>query len=146
MLSIDPNILLYAYSSVSPLHTKAQQFLQSLANNHSVGISEFALAEFYLLLRNPAVLTKSLTAAAATEVIQNYRHHPAWQIFGYPGNSLKLHNELWQKASEQNFARRRLFDARMALTLRHFGVTEFATCNPGDFEGFGFQRVWNPLS
>jgi len=26
------------------------------------------------------------------------------------------------------------------------GVTEFATVNVNDFEGLGFQRVWNPLS
>jgi predicted nucleic acid-binding protein len=36
-------------------------------------------------------------------------------------------------------------DARLALTLRHHGVTEFATSNVKDFEGFGFNRVWNPL-
>ncbi|MFM8358316.1 MAG: hypothetical protein ACKOET_07130 [Verrucomicrobiota bacterium] len=29
--------------------------------------------------------------------------------------------------------------------LRHDGVTEFATANVKDFEGFGFERVWNPL-
>lgn len=145
MLSIDTNILLYAYSSASPHHDKAQSFLQSLAGNQSVGISEFALAEFYLLLRNPLVLAKCLTASSAVQVIQSYRHHPAWQVLGYPGTSLKIHNELWQRASKENFARRRLFDARMALTLRHFGVTEFATCNTQDFQGFGFTKVWNPL-
>jgi predicted nucleic acid-binding protein len=36
--------------------------------------------------------------------------------------------------------------ARLALTLRHHGVTEFATANPRDFQGFGFTRVWNPLT
>jgi len=25
------------------------------------------------------------------------------------------------------------------------GVTEFATLNVKDFQGLGFQRVWNPL-
>lgn len=36
--------------------------------------------------------------------------------------------------------------ARLALTLRHHGVTEFVTANVKDFEGFGFTRVWNPLA
>jgi hypothetical protein len=31
------------------------------------------------------------------------------------------------------------------LTLRHHGVTEFATRNETHFTGFGFNRLWNPL-
>ena len=38
-----------------------------------------------------------------------------------------------------------MFDARLALTLRHHGVTEFATRNEAHFTHFGFTRVWNPL-
>ena len=45
----------------------------------------------------------------------------------------------------QPFARRRVYDARLALSLRRQGVTEFATANVKDFEGFGLARVWNPL-
>lgn len=36
--------------------------------------------------------------------------------------------------------------ARPALMLRHPGVTEFATANVKDFEGFDFTRVWNALA
>lgn len=32
-----------------------------------------------------------------------------------------------------------------ALTVRHHGVTEFATTNVKDFKGFRFVRVWNPI-
>ena len=38
-----------------------------------------------------------------------------------------------------------VFDARLALTLRHHGVTAFATANEKDFQEFGFERLWNPL-
>lgn len=48
-------------------------------------------------------------------------------------------------AATADFAIRRIVDARLALTLRHHGVTDFATSNVKDFEGFGFTRVWNPL-
>ena len=54
-------------------------------------------------------------------------------------------NAVWGHASEESFARRRIIDARLALTLRHHGVTELATANVKDFNGFGFERVWNPL-
>jgi hypothetical protein len=48
-------------------------------------------------------------------------------------------------AAAPQFARRRIYDTRLALTLRHHGVSDFATANVKDFEGFGFSRVWNPL-
>jgi hypothetical protein len=53
--------------------------------------------------------------------------------------------DIWPLAGERNFTIRRIIDARLALTLRHFGVTEFATANGKDFADFGFDRVWNPL-
>jgi len=40
------------------------------------------------------------------------------------------------------FAFRRIIDLRLALTLRHHGVTEFATANEKDFQSVGFNRVW----
>ena len=54
--------------------------------------------------------------------------------------------EVWSHAAAPGFARRRVYDTRLALTLRHHGITEFATANGKDFQGFGFTRVWNPLS
>ena len=67
--------------------------------------------------------------------------HPS----GFPAESRPLHDTLWEKARAQDFAFRRLYDARSALTLTAHGVTDFATVNVKDFEGFGFTRVWNPL-
>ena len=52
--------------------------------------------------------------------------------------------EVWQCAAQPNIGRRVVFDARLALTLRHHGVTEFATRNEAPFTHFGFTRVWNP--
>ena len=64
-----------------------------------------------------------------------------------PATSSKaIHNELWSLAAKPNFARRRIFDARTALTLTSFGVSEFATANTKDFKGMGFPKVWNPLA
>jgi hypothetical protein len=39
-----------------------------------------------------------------------------------------------------------VIDIRLGLTLRHFGVDQFATTNPKDFQSLGFQKVWNPLA
>jgi hypothetical protein len=55
-------------------------------------------------------------------------------------------DEVWQHAEKRTFARRKIIDARFAMTLLHHGVTELATVNKKDFMEFGFERLWNPLS
>lgn len=145
MIAIDANILLYAYAEAAPENPAAQKFLAEHATNRDVAISEFTLSELYLLLRNPAVLEKPLSAAKAVKVIQAYRNHPAWRIPGFPPGSRQLHDNLWSIASRPQFPRRRLYDVRTALSLLAFGVTDFATANVKDFQGLGFKRLWNPI-
>ena len=145
MLSIDANLLLYSFSEASPRHGAARQFIESLSPREDVALSEFVLTEFYLLLRNPAVLVHPLTAPEAAGIIQSYRQHPRWKILGFPPTSRELHSELWQRAAVPSFARRRIYDTRTALSLRAFGITDFATANEKDFLEFGFEKVWNPV-
>jgi predicted nucleic acid-binding protein len=145
VIGLDANLLLYAYAKASPEHVRARSFLESLAKNEAVAVSEFTLTEFYLLLRNPAVLAQPLSAEGAVEVIDAYRNHPCWRIPGFPPSSRSLHDNLWSFARQPGFARRRIYDVRTALTLQAVGVDEFATANVKDFKGLGFKRVWNPL-
>lgn len=143
MISCDTNILFHAACSSSPLRDRAHAFLLSQAPNPDFAVCELVLVEFYVLLRNPAVLEKPLSAAEAVDAVQAYRRNRSWRVLDYPGN---LMSGIWRRAAEPGFARRRIFDACLAMTLRHFGVDEFATRNLADFQGFGFRRVWDPLS
>jgi len=145
MLAIDANILLYAYVEAAPENAAAQDFLTGQTPRSDVAISEFTLTELYLLLRNPAVLKKPLSAAKAVEVIEAYRNHPRWRIPGFPPGSRQLHDQLWHHATKPQFPRRRLYGHRTALSLIAYGVTEFATANIKDFRNLGFERVWNPI-
>ena len=54
-------------------------------------------------------------------------------------------DRVWAAAARPGVARRHVFDARLAHTLLDNGVTELATRNTRDFEGFGFERVFDPL-
>ena len=146
MLSIDTNILFHGFNADSPSHDQALAWLSSIAGDEDVAISELILAEFYRLLRNPAVLKHPLPADEAVEVIQTYRRHPRWRLIGFPIESRPLHDALWQRARAKDFAFRKLYDTRSALTMTAQGVTEFATVNVKDFEGLGFRKVWNPLA
>ena len=146
MLSIDTNILFHALNEDSPSHEQALAWLTSIAGDEDVAISELILAEFYRLLRNPAVLKHPLPADEAVEVIQTYRTHPRWRLIGFPTESRPLHDALWQRARANAFAFRKIYDTRSALTMTAQGVTEFATVNAKDVEGLGFRKVWNPLA
>lgn len=145
MLSIDSNILLYAVNTASPWHESAHAWLVSIQRDEDVAISEFILAEFYGLLRNPAVLKHPLPAGEAADIIQAYRTHPRWRLIGFPTESRPLHDALWQKARGKDFAFRKIYDTRSALTMTAQGVTKLATANVKDFEKLGFRKVWNPL-
>ena len=146
MISIDTNVLLPAVEADNVHHKKAAAFLDSLHGRDDVIISEFVLLELYVLLRNPAVLAKPLDGAKASAVCEAFRRHPRWQLVGFAPDSRGFHDELWPRLREKQFARRRAYDWRMALTLLRHGVREFATVNVKDFEGLGFGKVWDPLT
>ena len=79
---------------------------------------------------------------SAVDLVRRLHGNPHWRLLDYPGG---LMDDVWNYAGQPGFARRRIFDARLALTLRSHGVTGFATAHVKYFEGFGFSRVWNPL-
>ena len=146
MISLDTNILLPAIETANPDHPRAAEFVGSLQDRDDVKISEFILLELYGLLRNPAVLPKPLKASAAVDVCEAFRHHPRWQVVGFPPDSRAFHDDLWTRLRAKDFASRKAYDWRAALTLLRHGVDEFATVNVKDFLGTGFRKVWNPLA
>ena len=143
MIGIDTNLLLYSLNPASEWHDGAVSFLRQNFGVSSVrvAITDYVLVELYIHLRNPVVMARPLSAAAARDLVTSY-----WKI----PNVMRIENatvmdEVWALAGGKNFARRRIFDARLALTLRHGGVTHLATSNVKDFQGWGFEKVWNPL-
>ncbi|WP_067968836.1 TA system VapC family ribonuclease toxin [Mycolicibacter icosiumassiliensis] len=140
MLSIDTNVLLYAANQDCAENDAAVAFLGECASRSDVAVCELVLMELYQLLRNPAVLQEPLDAPAAAAMCQAFRHNRRWALI----ENASVMNEVWALAATPGIARRRLFDARLALTLRHHGIDEFATRNIKDFNEFGFSRVWDP--
>jgi uncharacterized protein len=143
MIGIDTNLLLYSLNPASEWHGDTVSFLRKNFGVSSVrvAITDYVLVELYTHLRNPVVMAKPLSAEAARDLVISY-----WKI----PNVMRIENatvmdEVWALAGGKGFARRRIFDARLALTLRHGGVTHFATSNVKDFQGWGFEKVWNPL-
>ena len=146
MMSCDTNVLFASLDSESVYHASAVAFLHGMRDTEQFGLCELMLVELYGLLRNPMVSKRPQNGAEVGRVIQRYRTHPRWLILDYPGPQSDVINRLWELASRADFPYKRIYDARLALTLRHHGVTEFATRNVKDFQRFGFKRVWDPLT
>jgi toxin-antitoxin system PIN domain toxin len=146
MTSCDTNVLFAALDSESAHHESAVVFLNSMRDSERFGLCELVLVELYGLLRNPTVSKRPQSGGEAAHVIQRFRSHPRWLVLDYPGAEANVMNQLWELASNPAFPYRRIYDARLALTLRYHGVNEFATRNVKDFQGFGFKKLWNPLA
>lgn len=143
MLSIDTNIFLYALNRSCPEHEAAVTFLEANYSRTDVAIADYVLVELYMLLRNPAVLVKPLSGGKAAQVCLAYRQNPAWQVIEHE----TVMQSLWDRLVRGDGlgARRRIIDLRLGATLIAAGVTRFATRNVGDFDGVGFESVFDPI-
>lgn len=141
MMSFDTNLAVHAANAASPLHRSAYDFLVSLASRRDVAVCELMLVELYLKLRNQRIFASPMSAAEATAVCRAYRSNAAGMLI----DSAPIMTEVWEFAARRYFAFRRIIDVRLACTLIHHGVREFATTNVKDFQALGFDRVWNPL-
>jgi predicted nucleic acid-binding protein len=143
MTACDTNILFYSVNRGCPENEAARAFLADHAANREFAIGELNLMELYVLLRNPKLNRRPASAGQAMVIINGLRGNPCWRVIDYPGS---LMDQIWAFAGQDRVAYRAIFDARIALTLLHHGVTEFATRNVKDFKGFPFARIWDPLA
>ena len=142
MISIDTNMLLYSLNRNCAEHDRARRFVQQCTERSDVAIAELVLLELYVLLRNPAVVSRPLGAREAVSACQPFRTHPRWALI----ENAPVMSRVWEIAADPASPRRRVFDARIGFTLLHHGVRELATRNVKDFAGFGFDRVFDPLA
>ena len=141
MVAIDTNLLVYAQNTGAPQHDAARAFV-TYCRDREVVICELVLVELYLVLRSAAIVSRPLGATEAADICQRYRANPRWRLV----ECAPVMGDVWRHAGSAGFARRRIIDSRLALTLLHHGVTELATANTRHFEEFGFARVWNPAA
>lgn len=144
MLTADTNLLIHAADPDSLQHARAREFfLEVSESGEEFVLCELVLIELYMQLRNPAVFKRPYSAKEASDHCRALKQNPLWRCVDYdPAISAGL----WDYASSTRAGYRHIIDARLALTLRHHGVTRLATANVKHFRDFGFARVWNPLA
>jgi len=146
MISCDTNILFPLLNVDATEHLAARAFFEEHATSFHFILAEQALLELYCLLRNPTpnAPRKPLTAKEAVDRISILRSNSRWRVVDMPSDTSIMEN-VWAMAAKDPFAYRRIYDMRLAFTLRHHGVTRFATRNKKDFVGCGFVEVFDPL-
>ena len=144
MISFDTNVLYAAFNRASPLHHQARSLLESHIRDRNVVLCEQVLAELYVLLRNATLSRPPLSALQAARLIETLRENPVWRIVDVPEDRSVM-DAIWKKAERTDFASRRIFDLRLAATLRHHGVEVFYTRNTKDFRDEGFLQLINPF-
>jgi len=143
MIGIDTNILFYSLNQKSVLYNSARDYVAKVLKGDAqqVVITDYVLMELYNLLRNKALMDAPLTSPQAVKLVTSYLQSSNVKR----AESAPVMDRVWELANSDQFARRRIFDVRLALTLQHHGVTHFATANVKDFQNLGFAKVWNPL-
>ena len=143
IVSADTNLFLYAANPHSPHHEPARRFFaQHAAGRERFLLCGLVLVEIYMQLRNPAVFRSPKSPAEAVAFCADLRANPHWEFGDYEPS---VAEPLWRWAATTTAGFRHIIDARLAFTLRHHGVTHFATANDRHFAGFDFEQVWNPL-
>ena len=141
MTAINTTILSAALDADHAMHRKESDFIDSLSDRSDVIITDLVLVElpFCCGIRwscaNRSMPVPPCTCASPCGSI------PCGKLSAFRPTAASF----WPCLRTQNFARRRAWEWRIALSLLQQGVNEFATVNEKDFLGFGFKRVWNPL-
>lgn len=144
MLTADTNLFIHAADPDSARHVRATEFFREVsAGEEEFVLCELVLIELYMQLRNPAVFKKPYSAREASGYCRALKQNPVWRCLDYDA---AISAKLWDYASSTRAGFRHIIDARLALTLRHHGVSHFATVNVKHFQEFGFVRAWNPLA
>ena len=144
MTSCDTNVLFAALDPQNQEHGRALSCLDQFRGSRDFVLCEQVLMETYVLLRNPAAHPTPLNAQEAAALISRIRDGGNWIVVDVPQDR-SIMDETWRIAAQPGFARRRIYDVRLARTLRHWGVDTFYTRNVGDFQDAGFAKLVNPF-
>jgi len=141
VIVLDANLLLYAYDSESPVHSRARDWLEAtLVAEEEIGIALVSLLAFVRVGTSTSVFKQPLSVADAFEVISKWLDRPNVGIL----QPTRRHFELVAKLASSGKARGTLLmDAHLAALAIEHGATLCTTDR--DFARFKGLRTEDPL-
>jgi toxin-antitoxin system PIN domain toxin len=142
MILPDINLLLYAYDSDSPFHSKAAGWWQGcLSGTEPVGLAQVVVFGFVRIGTNGRVFRNPMTALEAAGHVRSWQAQPVVQILEPRADHLAQVLDLFETLGT---AGNLVTDAQLAaLALEHAAVLH--TADP-DFLRFRGLRWFNPIT
>jgi toxin-antitoxin system PIN domain toxin len=140
LIAVDTNILVYAYDEAAPLHDRARNALEQLADEPAWGLPWIVAGEFYSVLTNPRRVREP-DCAGALDALDALISSAGARLLTEPPDLWPRLKTLLEAARPRGSD---VHDARIAAVCVAAGVTEFWTSDR-DFSWYPQLRVRNPL-
>jgi uncharacterized protein len=141
MITIDANILLYAYNESATQHMKAREWLESvLSGSQLVGLSWLVILAFIRITTNPRAFPQPFTLDDSVEAVSAWLERPTVSLM----NPSDRHWGILRELLTDGQARGPLaMDAHLAALAIENGATLFTSDR--DFARFKGLSYINPL-
>lgn len=141
MIIPDINLLLYAYDSDSPFHTKAAAWWEKcLSGSEPVGMPPAVIFGFVRIGTHPRVFQNPMTPAEASENVRSWLAQPVVQILEGGSDHLERALGLLEAIGT---AGNLVTDAQIAAFAIEYGAVLYTA--DSDFLRFPGLRIKNPL-
>lgn len=141
MIVPDANLLIYAYDSTSPHHSRAAAWWAGvLSGSEPVGIPTVVIFAFMRLVSSPVVFARPMTATEAAGHVRSWLGRPSVETLDVSATSIERALGLLE---EVGTAGNLVTDAQIAaLAMEHDAIV---STNDADFARFPGLRTTNPL-
>lgn len=142
MIVPDINLLLYAYDSESPFHTKARAWWEEcLSGSELVGLPPVVVFGFIRVGTNARAFTNPMTPAEAAQHVRSWLAQPVVQMLEPRSDHIE---QVLQSLEKLGTAGNLVTDAQIAaFAIEHRAVLH---TNDTDFMRFAGLRWFNPLT
>jgi len=141
MIVLDANLLLYAYDSMSPHHSKARSWIeQTFSSGETIGLPWQTITAFLRIMTNPKFPGERFRIEEAVEIVDRWLEQPNLRLLN-PGDT---HWSVLRKVILDGQAPGPLVsDAQVAAITVEYGGVLYTTDR--DFARFPGLRWKNPL-
>lgn len=139
-LSLDTNVLIYAFDNTSPYHKKAFRILQNLTQGtHRFCLTWQVLLEFFAVVTNTSRQNR-VTSEEAWEFLQSLLDSGYVDLVFPNPDTYKIFTQLVKK---KKYSGSGVFDVFLAATLQSNNISKLITENVKDFSGIKGLQVFS---